>query len=866
MNFQQTLSPVNAPTYVSQGVSDSSLSKLVEVGASLGIGAYTGYQTSELQKELQGEVEKYFASEAVAQEKDNLAAEVVGQQLGVNTFWERATKAGPPTAGSVADIDRLQGELEGRLSKLHAMYEQSPDRMSINDLETRMLSTTRSFINKNPMLANELIRTTDKWMELSGMGSYIKGAQKIQKDQADAQNKQIEAILTQARQENIPTNPFNDNASEAMRVAPILAERMAQSQMATNLERMVKQNTFIETEAGKRFIKENGPTLHNGTLGNFQKNMASVLTNGRPWAEQKLTISNLARDTRKGLSTYLQSQGLSVSKDVQDWVKGIDEELKSIEEDLNTFGSGEDAAKYMENKLNVVRSQQELITRGTFNTSAIAALKDFGGIEVMNYLKQSDPETANTLIKTFGSLLLPGTSAAIGAMTQSSPSGKLPSTEVLGAITNGIAPTNPDKANKVLEPVVAAITNNVPNLQGEEKTRFFAETLNQMSRSKFDFTDASNKNNIQKFIGEALKDPLLGVENMYDTLSKDPEQTQVGVDPAGFLEFTGKNSPAYQARFGKYINDGLQSYANTYNMSVKEASAYFYPRYFPELKDEDIAEKAPAAQKVESGASSTAGREVHPTSGKPVIHNPDGSISTERTITIEADGKFLVLPTIINGVEYSPQEAISKLHTGENKPVGVFNSQAEADQFAVARSASLGLDYDRPIDNSVPTITEEQKARLEMPSFSNVKSGASQQKPKKPKTEAPTAQELYGGYREDKPLINPRMVASGSSTTAKAKETSAAAKVREFLGVPPPKDVIPVEQPKLTITPEQAGKTAPVVKYDKTLTGKWYFYGDSFEGALITDGKKILKVPDSDIMKFKEKYKVSPLSLPKWGK
>jgi hypothetical protein len=43
-----------------------------------------------------------------------------------------------------------------------------------------------------------------------------------------------------------------------------------------------------------------------------------------------------------------------------------------------------------------------------------------------------------------------------------------------------------------------------------------------------------------------------------------------------------------------------------------------------------------------------------PIGGKPILRNPDGSVSTERTITIESDGKHYVIPTIINGKAVTP--------------------------------------------------------------------------------------------------------------------------------------------------------------------------------------------------------------------
>ncbi len=75
---------------------------------------------------------------------------------------------------------------------------------------------------------------------------------------------------------------------------------------------------------------------------------------------------------------------------------------------------------------------------------------------------------------------------------------------------------------------------------------------------------------------------------------------------------------------------------------------------------------------------------------RPMLSNADGSFSTERTITIEADGKHLLIPTIVGGKQLSPEAAIAAWEAGTNKPVGIFNSSEEADAAAVARSKRIG--------------------------------------------------------------------------------------------------------------------------------------------------------------------------------
>lgn len=75
---------------------------------------------------------------------------------------------------------------------------------------------------------------------------------------------------------------------------------------------------------------------------------------------------------------------------------------------------------------------------------------------------------------------------------------------------------------------------------------------------------------------------------------------------------------------------------------------------------------------------------------RPRIENGDGSFSTERTITIEADGRWFNIPTIVDGRQRTEDEAVRLWRSGENAEVGAFGSLSEAEQAARARSDRIG--------------------------------------------------------------------------------------------------------------------------------------------------------------------------------
>jgi len=66
---------------------------------------------------------------------------------------------------------------------------------------------------------------------------------------------------------------------------------------------------------------------------------------------------------------------------------------------------------------------------------------------------------------------------------------------------------------------------------------------------------------------------------------------------------------------------------------------------------------------------------------RPVVNNPDGSVSTEFSKSWNFDGKEVLLPTVINGRRVSDEEAIAHYRqTGEN--LGTFDTPENADAYA----------------------------------------------------------------------------------------------------------------------------------------------------------------------------------------
>lgn len=90
---------------------------------------------------------------------------------------------------------------------------------------------------------------------------------------------------------------------------------------------------------------------------------------------------------------------------------------------------------------------------------------------------------------------------------------------------------------------------------------------------------------------------------------------------------------------------------------------------------------------------------------RPVVNNPDGSISTVRSMSVNMDGQEVLLPTIDpSGKNLSNKEAID-LYKKTGQHLGKFDSPAAADKFAQTLHNDQAAYYDSPIRQAVANLS-----------------------------------------------------------------------------------------------------------------------------------------------------------------
>lgn len=149
------------------------------------------------------------------------------------------------------------------------------------------------------------------------------------------------------------------------------------------------------------------------------------------------------------------------------------------------------------------------------------------------------------------------------------------------------------------------------------------------------------------------------------------------------------SSEQYQSLTNDQKRLVLKKLLGEVNTEARNAAMQENPRLFLESKIKEslskdelrVLEEAGVQfpeRKAEGGLITPGNIDV---SKRPAVRNPDGSVSTVRSMSINVDGKEVLIPTVVNGRVVSDQEAIKHYRqTGQH--LGMFDSPAAATAYA----------------------------------------------------------------------------------------------------------------------------------------------------------------------------------------
>jgi len=396
--FQPILNQSSTRPFISPGVQDNSMAQLIGDLGKMGVEAYTGYQGAQLEGAIEQETLDFFSQNQAYDEGVQAGVDAEGVSKGIDSFW----KGAETNIANVNDLNVLERGFREKMDKYASAMKQG--KMSADQLYARIISTTREHVSRNPWLQKELLKTADNYLELTGLGGYIKEAQKNAKETADFQAKIVEQEAKYAA--TVGIDPLTD---------PLWMDKTRQRRIIiSNYENKKKQLEMIkEMRPGMLGnLISNMEQLRPATFMSLQDKAVAITTsldqNGKtlPWDVQKMQLQNLwnnyISDTR---SAFVRADPTSISDpNVSEYLKWMGEESKNFITELQNMKSGEEATKWFENRQKLISAQEKLVVSGAVNRDAL---------QVFGNMIQYMPEPARNRVL---SLMLPQTMSAANSI------------------------------------------------------------------------------------------------------------------------------------------------------------------------------------------------------------------------------------------------------------------------------------------------------------------------------------------------------------------------------------------------------------------------------------------------------------------
>jgi len=661
--------------------------------------AYKGYQLADLEKEQQKNIDAYTEHKAAA-------VDVAGTSQALELAWGKGDAQ--PTS-DLEGISAVEKSHAAALDRLKRATEQGV--MSPEELNARILKTTREAVAKNPGLYPELLARSQRVLELSGIQQVVKLDQAIAESKQKQQQKMLDNIVQLAKEKNIPVQYNPDGSISNIGQVKQQIDIVQQQDFAAE---QVKRATTAVTEQQKlqgiQFAKEFGIAGANGLINEASANAIEAFNGAGDYAQKVAYARNLFNAVRQTLGE--KTQGISHDPAVKEVTDYTEKQLKAIEENLVNFKSGEDAAKYLENSVAMLRHEGFIrVTQQTgMDPDTLRTVSGFMQGVIGNRVIQQNPKLANSLVDTIANMAK-GVTGGLGTdVTAKDHTGKPASTNFIGHAAKQ-AGNGDVAAVRTLNNTILTLSSELANPEKftptpegtSQKFLFFDSYMQELGKEQnkiglaqiSDTARSAASTNLAEYMDLTLRD--------MDKQIKAAEASGVKVVwnalPDGRISVETSDPRLTQLLTQNYVsrvNWGLGAFANLQGVDKKQAASTFYPSY-----REYFGLAAGPGRVSQAGTTSN---ETRPNSSNPLNLTIPGKTGQFQTFKDQITGIRAASDQLdryyngkTTGTKLQTVGEIARLWNNENEP-----GSMPANKYIATIVRHSGLDPNKKLDFSDP--------------------------------------------------------------------------------------------------------------------------------------------------------------------
>lgn len=600
------------PHFIAPGVVDQSSGMMANTVAQMipsAVKAYEGLQLRDQRLKQNEAIEQY---ENYVQEPERVKA--VGERRAeIGNIWDQFDSG-------VDQIDAVN-VLERDYNKNVTLLKRAQEQGKLTDAAflAKMTSITRDAVSKNPWMEAEIYSAAQTHLKAMGITDLLDSRVKA----ADAAAKRDEATMKFYREQFAQANmidQWDQNAGEAVWQKQLQDYTVKKRSIEVG-NMILAQGKIEDGQVMRRVLSGEGQKYHELSLVDFQENLVRTLGDSTSGADYDSTLAAAKLEAEKRYRAFRTSLGpAAATPEGKELLDNVQKDYNGIVTTLTEAGNATNSAVRLKNRLEALKTHQEMEARSKFNpmlvdlaTKVVGAFGDSAKLQLrdlgLGQYKSAakiitelfDPKNAGA--KTTEENITIG--AANGVFSSilkqkegyASNDGQMALTQIAGTINSTVATgtMSPDNSMKALNGILKTIAQNADKMQGQRVNTDFARevTLSVDTVMKRVIPD------LNKAMSEVMSNPANAGSNI-----------ELDVLPNGAFTIKTGNPEAdrqFNTKFSNQVNNALDSYAAANGLSREKAAAKFYNEYLriyvagdPELemlKGQELKVQSPADAK-----------------------------------------------------------------------------------------------------------------------------------------------------------------------------------------------------------------------------------------------------------------------------